>query len=117
MKNRLEYILFRLFVNIQAITPFWLMYLKSDVAAFLMYSVFGYRKKVVQRNLERSFPQKDTKELKAIQKRFYRHLTDVFFVNRRTIPWPPEPLRNLVAKSILGYMHLEDYIYDQKKSV
>jgi hypothetical protein len=20
-------------------------------------------------------------------------LTDVFFVNRRTIPWPPEPLR------------------------
>jgi glycine/D-amino acid oxidase-like deaminating enzyme len=29
-------------------------------------------------------------------------LTDVFFVNRRTIPWPPEPLRYLAGKAILG---------------
>jgi glycine/D-amino acid oxidase-like deaminating enzyme len=42
-------------------------------------------------------------------------LTDVFFVHRKTIPWPPEPLRNLTIKTILGYMHLEDRIYDQKK--
>jgi glycine/D-amino acid oxidase-like deaminating enzyme len=39
-------------------------------------------------------------------------LTDVFFVNRRTIPWPPEPLRNLAIKAILGYMHWEDRNYD-----
>jgi glycine/D-amino acid oxidase-like deaminating enzyme len=39
-------------------------------------------------------------------------LTDVFFVNRRTIPWPPEPLRNLTIKAILGYMHWEDRHYD-----
>jgi glycine/D-amino acid oxidase-like deaminating enzyme len=42
-------------------------------------------------------------------------LTDVFFVNRRTIPWPPEPLRNLATKAILGYMHWEDRIYDPPK--
>ena len=41
-------------------------------------------------------------------------LTDVFFVNRRTIPWPPEPLRNLTTKAILGYMHWEDRLYDSK---
>jgi glycine/D-amino acid oxidase-like deaminating enzyme len=41
-------------------------------------------------------------------------LTDVFFVNRRTIPWPPEPLRNLTIKAILGYMHWEDRIYDKQ---
>jgi glycine/D-amino acid oxidase-like deaminating enzyme len=41
-------------------------------------------------------------------------LTDVFFVNRRTIPWPPEPLRNLTIKAILGYMHWEDRIYDRR---
>jgi glycine/D-amino acid oxidase-like deaminating enzyme len=42
-------------------------------------------------------------------------LIDVFFVNRRTIPWPPEPLRNLTIKAILGYMHWEDRRYDQKR--
>ncbi len=42
-------------------------------------------------------------------------LTEVFFVNRKTIPWPPEPLRNLTMKAILGYMHWEDRIYDAPK--
>jgi glycine/D-amino acid oxidase-like deaminating enzyme len=39
-------------------------------------------------------------------------LTDVFFVNRRTIPWPPEPLRALTVRAILGYMHWEDRRFD-----
>jgi glycine/D-amino acid oxidase-like deaminating enzyme len=41
-------------------------------------------------------------------------LTDVFFVNRRTIPWPPEPLRNVAVKAIRGYMHWEDKLYDPR---
>jgi len=41
-------------------------------------------------------------------------LTDVFFVNRRTLSWPPEPVRTLAAKVILGYMHLEDRFYDPR---
>ena len=44
-------------------------------------------------------------------------LTDVFFVNRATIPWPPEPLRALTIKTILGYMHIEDRLYDAKKKI
>lgn len=43
-------------------------------------------------------------------------LTDVFFVNRTTLPWPPQPLRQIAAKSILGYMHIEDRIYDKKET-
>jgi glycine/D-amino acid oxidase-like deaminating enzyme len=39
-------------------------------------------------------------------------LTDVFFVNRRMIPWPPKPLRSLAVKAILGYMHWEDRRFD-----
>jgi glycine/D-amino acid oxidase-like deaminating enzyme len=39
-------------------------------------------------------------------------LTDVFFVNRRTLPWPPGLLRNLAVRSILGYMHWEDRRFD-----
>ena len=40
-------------------------------------------------------------------------LTDVFFVNRRTIPWPPGPLRDLTVRAILGYMHWEDRRFDR----
>ena len=40
-------------------------------------------------------------------------LTETFFVNRRTIPWPPEPIRNLASRAILGYLHLEDRINDR----
>jgi len=39
-------------------------------------------------------------------------LTEVFFVNRSLIPWPPEPLRFLVSKALLGYMHWEDKRFD-----
>jgi len=39
-------------------------------------------------------------------------LTDVFFVNRRIIPWPRGVLRNIAIKAILGYMHWEDRRFD-----
>ena len=38
--------------------------------------------------------------------------TDVFFVNRKIIPFPPEPLRFAVSKAIKGYLRLEDWILD-----
>ncbi|MBN2362112.1 MAG: FAD-dependent oxidoreductase [Deltaproteobacteria bacterium] len=41
-------------------------------------------------------------------------LTDIFFVNRRTIPWPPNPLRAIAVKAILGYMHYEDRKMDAR---
>jgi glycine/D-amino acid oxidase-like deaminating enzyme len=40
-------------------------------------------------------------------------LTDVWFVNRRQIPWPPEPLRLLLSHAIRGYMRIEDAIYER----
>jgi glycine/D-amino acid oxidase-like deaminating enzyme len=35
-------------------------------------------------------------------------LTDVFFVNRRTIPWPQGLLQDAAIKAILGAMHWDD---------
>jgi glycine/D-amino acid oxidase-like deaminating enzyme len=40
--------------------------------------------------------------------------TDVFFVNRRTIPWPPEPLRFVLGKLIKGGMDLQDRFTDAR---
>jgi len=40
-------------------------------------------------------------------------LTEVFFVNRRTIPWPGEPLRWVASAAIRGYMRLEDRLSER----
>lgn len=40
-------------------------------------------------------------------------LTEMFFVNRRTIPWPPEPVRFALSHIIRGYMKIEDKILDR----
>lgn len=57
--------------------PFPLLYALSDVLAFLLYYLVGYRKKVVMRNLRNSFPGKSEKELAEIARKFYRHFTDL----------------------------------------
>jgi len=38
--------------------------------------------------------------------------TEVFFVNRRTIPWPPEPLRFILSKAIKGALDMQDGLCD-----
>ncbi len=61
-----------------SIHPYWLLYLKSDCYYFLIYHLLRYRRKVVRQNLLRSFPEKDAKEIKSIERRFYHNLCDLF---------------------------------------
>lgn len=71
----LNYLLFYLLLLI-SLLPFWILYLKSDFLAFVLHHVLGYRKKVVRKNLETSFP--DSKDLKQLEKTFYCFLADTF---------------------------------------
>jgi glycine/D-amino acid oxidase-like deaminating enzyme len=40
-------------------------------------------------------------------------LTSIWFVDRKPIPWPPEPLRWLASQALLGYLHAEDWWYER----
>ncbi|HEY5903327.1 MAG TPA: FAD-dependent oxidoreductase [Anaerolineales bacterium] len=40
-------------------------------------------------------------------------LTSVWFVERKPIPWPPEPLRWAASQALLGYLHAEDWWYER----
>ncbi len=73
----IEFILFRTFVIIFYLTPFWLLYILSDLMYFLIYHVFRYRRNVVEQNLKRAFPQKSDKEIKKLSKKFFLHLSDI----------------------------------------
>lgn len=57
--------------------PMRVLYILADLHFILNYYVIGYRKKVVFNNLKNSFPEKSEEELKIIQKKFYRHFSDI----------------------------------------
>ncbi len=60
-----------------SVLPFWMLHGISTFLYWVLYYIIGYRKDVVRNNLKNSFPQKSAKELKAIEKRFYKHLCDI----------------------------------------
>lgn len=45
----------------------------------------------------------------------HTELTDHFFVNRRVLPWPPEPLRLAATLGIRGYLQLEDRFHERRR--
>ncbi|KPK87044.1 MAG: hypothetical protein AMS27_03590 [Bacteroides sp. SM23_62_1] len=58
--------------------PSRILYIFSDLCAFLLWYVFPYRKKVILKNLALSFPEKKPEEHRKIAKRFYHHFCDTF---------------------------------------
>jgi KDO2-lipid IV(A) lauroyltransferase len=61
-----------------SLLPLFILYRISDLAFFIIYYISGYRKPVVMKNLDIAFPEKSTKEKKAIAKQFYKNLIDTF---------------------------------------
>ena len=70
--------LFYGFVWLIAWLPLRILYVLSDFCYPVVYYVLGYRKKVVRKNLCCSFPEKTDKEIRAIEKKFYRFFCDTF---------------------------------------
>lgn len=59
-----------------AALPLRCLYILSDFVFCIVFYVIGYRKKVVEKNLTESFPEKSRAEIKQIEKNFYRYLSD-----------------------------------------
>ncbi len=71
------YLLARVFIELFRFIPFWLVYILSDIVRFFLFDLFGYRKKVIYKNLSLSFPEKDKKEINKIARNFYKNFTDI----------------------------------------
>lgn len=78
-RKSLGYSLFYAVTYLHARLPFSFLYVLSDILYFFTYHVVRYRRKIVRRNLNNSFPEKSTKEIKKIERSFYHHLCDYFF--------------------------------------
>ena len=97
-------------VKLLAIFPLPVLYILSDLLYFLIYRVARYRLKVLRRNMRNSFPEKTDKELRRMERKFYRHFAD-FIVEviklahisqeellRRACIRNPEIIRTLTAQ-------------------
>jgi KDO2-lipid IV(A) lauroyltransferase len=68
------YVLILIFTNL----PLKIQYVFSDISFIILYFIARYRRDVVKRNLEKSFPEKTEAERKIIARKYYRHLCDYF---------------------------------------
>ncbi|MCS6794344.1 MAG: lysophospholipid acyltransferase family protein [Raineya sp.] len=86
----------KLFFHLLAKLPLRFLYVLGDFFYFLAYYIIGYRREVVWQNLRNSFPEKSEKELKTIQKQFYRGLIEVFVETLKVLAISPQELERRV---------------------
>lgn len=73
-----------------SLLPLRVLYLFSGFVRFLLFSVTGYRKKVVLGNLRIAFPEKTEEERRKIAKQFYLNFTDTFLETIKLISMSDE---------------------------
>ena len=88
--EKVGYAIVKFWTGFLSVHPFWLLYLKSDFYYFLTYHVLRYRRKVVRQNLLRSFPEKDFRAIKTIEKHYYRNLCDLVMEAPKMLCMKPE---------------------------
>ena len=71
-----SYILYG-FIWFISFLPLRILYLVADLNYLLLYYVVHYRRGVVRTNLCNSFPEKSLREIKVIERKYYKHLADL----------------------------------------
>lgn len=91
-----------------SILPFPLLYVFSDGVCFLVYNVFGYRKKVVRQNIALALPHLSAKERFIVEKKFYHHLCDMFLEMVKTMTISQKEIdKRFVFTNLEVYQDLE----------
>lgn len=101
------------FLYLCSLLPMAVLYLFSDFFYFLVYYVFGYRKKVVMDNLAIAFPEKSIGERKRIAKNFYHKFIDSFIETIKLLSAPD----SFFEKRFTGNWEVVDQYYKEGRSV
>jgi Kdo2-lipid IVA lauroyltransferase/acyltransferase len=96
-----------------SLLPLKVLYLFSDFFYFLIYYVFGYRKKVVRDNIHLAFPERSAAEKKLIEKKFYHNMVDTVFETIKLF----SAGRSFVLKHVKGDIELYNSFARQEKKV
>lgn len=77
MSQILYYIVYAV-LYLHALLPLRVLYIFANILYIPLYYIIRYRVTVVRKNLKNSFPDKNIKELRQIEKEFYHHFCDYF---------------------------------------
>lgn len=67
------------FLFLISLLPLRILYIFSRLAYYIVFYIVKYRRKAVFENLVAAFPDKDTSEIKQIEKRFFKYFADLIF--------------------------------------
>ena len=75
-----------------SLVPLWILYGLSDLVFLLFKSILPYRKKVVQINIENSFPDLSPRDQAVLVRGFYRHFSDLLIESIKNLSISKEEL-------------------------
>jgi KDO2-lipid IV(A) lauroyltransferase len=73
------------------------LYRVSDALFIIVYTIAGYRKKVVLSNLQNSFPEYSDMEKQDIAIKYYRYLCDLLLETIKTVTWSEKQVLSRVS--------------------
>lgn len=102
-------------IRLLALLPLRVLYLISGFLFFVLYYLTGYRRKVVDENLRRAYPEKTENERKAIARKFYRNLADIIMEIVKINHFPEKEIRKRI--SVRNKELLEKFQAENRKIV
>ncbi len=112
--NILNYILYYGIIIPIALLPTVIGYGISNFLYVIVYKLFGYRKKVVMKNLQKSFPSKSQVEIGQIMDTFYSHFFDLVIESIQSFVYNAKQLKQ---KVLFGNAEIVDQLLLQHTGV
>lgn len=97
-----------------SLLPMFILYFLSDLIFVVLYYLVRYRRDVVYKNLKNSFPLKNEDEIKAIEKKFYRHFCDLMIESVKILTISKKEIR--LRFQVKNPWLIQKY-YDEQRSI
>lgn len=94
--------------------PLRILYLFSDIIYLILFYFPSYRRDVVRTNLKASFPEKSDAEIKGIERKFYRHLSDLFVEVLKLTHMSEKSLRK---RFVINDLDLLERLHKEKRDI
>ncbi len=113
ISDKISYYFLRGLSGFASMLPFPVIYFISDIAFLLLYFLARYRRKIVRSNLVNSFPEKPLKDIRKIERKFYRHFCD-YAMESMVLPFISD--KKMRERFIYKNPEIFDPYFEQKRS-